>query len=115
MLQSSVSKRFRVSQTFVPPFWPSQSLHESHICVFVRLLTLLASQQPLDALDEFVSVTVSVDADLLQLLVAHVRQHVQRNLPGNNNNNNNKKLNVLLHKRQQRRRFKGDQGRHKHS
>lgn len=53
------------------------------MCACVCFLTLLASQQPLDALNQFVSVTVSVDADLLQLLVTHVCQHVQRNLPGN--------------------------------
>lgn len=47
------------------------------------LLTLLASQQPLDAFDEFVSVTVSVDANLFKLLVAHVCQNIQRNLHGN--------------------------------
>lgn len=41
------------------------------------ILTLLASQQSLDALDEFVSVTVGVDADLLQLFVTHVCQHIQ--------------------------------------
>lgn len=46
------------------------------VCVCV-LLTLLTSQQPLDALDEFVSVTVGIDANLLQLLMAHVCQHVQ--------------------------------------
>lgn len=53
-------------------------------CVCACALTLLASQQPLDALDQFVSVPIGVDADLFQLLVTHVCQHVQRNLPGNN-------------------------------
>lgn len=53
------------------------------MCVCVCFLTLLASQKPLDALDELVSVTVSVDANLFQLLVTHVCQHIQRNLPGN--------------------------------
>ena len=43
-------------------------------------LTLLAPQQPLDALDELVAMAVGVDPDLLQLLVAHVCQHVQRDL-----------------------------------
>lgn len=54
------------------------------LCVCVCFLTLLASQQPLNALDEFVSMTISVDADLFQLLVTHVCQHIQRNLPGDN-------------------------------
>lgn len=58
----------------------SQLYNPSYMCAF--FLTLLASQQPLDALDEFVSVTVSVDADLFQLLVTHVCQHIQRDLPG---------------------------------
>lgn len=47
--------------------------------------TLLSSQQPLDALDEFVPMAVRVDADLFQLFVTHVCQHVQRNLPQNKN------------------------------
>lgn len=42
--------------------------------------TLLTAQQPLNAFDEFVSVPVCVDPDLLELLVAHVSQHIQRNL-----------------------------------
>ena len=52
-----------------------------YVCVCVCFLTLLATQQPLDALDEFVSVTIGVDADLFQLLVTHVCQHIQRYLP----------------------------------
>lgn len=36
------------------------------------LLTLLSTQQPFDAFDEFMTVPVSVDADLLEFLVAHI-------------------------------------------
>lgn len=36
------------------------------------ILTLLSSQQPFDAFDEFMTVTVSIDADLLEFLVAHI-------------------------------------------
>lgn len=43
-------------------------------------LTLLATQQPLHSLNEFVAVAVGIDPDLLQLLVTHVNQHVQGNL-----------------------------------
>lgn len=44
------------------------------------LLTLLSSQQPFDAFDEFMTVSVSVDADLLEFLVTHVGQHIQSDL-----------------------------------
>ena len=40
------------------------------------LLTLLAAQQPLNTLDELVSVAVGVNPNLLQLLVAHVSQDI---------------------------------------
>lgn len=63
----------------------------------VCFLTLLTSQQPLDALDEFVPVTVGVDADLLQLLMTHICQHVQRNLPGNNSKHSVSERNILPH------------------
>lgn len=46
-------------------------------------LTLLSSQESLHAFDEFVAVTVGVDPNLLQLLVAHIGQDIQRNLHGN--------------------------------
>lgn len=42
--------------------------------------TLLAAQQPLNTLDELVSVAVRVNSNLLQLLVTHVSQHVQGDL-----------------------------------
>lgn len=45
-----------------------------------QCLTLLAAQQSLHSLNELVAVAVGVDPDLLQLLVAHVNQHVQGNL-----------------------------------
>lgn len=41
---------------------------------------MLTAQQSLDAFDKLVAVTVRVDADLLQLLVAHISQHVQSDL-----------------------------------
>lgn len=46
----------------------------------VRVPTLLTPQQPLDAFNEFVSVSVSVYTDLLQLLMTHISQHVQSDL-----------------------------------
>lgn len=51
-----------------------------HAGINSRPITLLAAQQPFDALDELVAMAVGVDPDLLQLLVAHVCQHVQRDL-----------------------------------
>lgn len=48
--------------------------------VLICLLTLLATQQPLNTLDELMSVAISVDPNLLQLLVAHVSQDIQSNL-----------------------------------
>lgn len=42
--------------------------------------TLLSSQQPLDAFDEFVTVSISIDADLLEFLVTHISQHIQSDL-----------------------------------
>lgn len=52
-------------------------------------LTLLTAQQPLNAFDEFVSVAVRIDPDLLELLVPHVSQHIQRNLKQHINTNQN--------------------------
>lgn len=45
-----------------------------------KTLTLLSSQQPLDAFDEFMTVSVSTDADLLEFLMTHIGQHVQSDL-----------------------------------
>lgn len=65
---------------------PNQSLQISQFVYMARCdkrrhrLTLLAAQQPLHALDQFVSVAVRVDPDLLQLLVTHVGEHVQGDL-----------------------------------
>lgn len=44
------------------------------------LLTLLTTQQPLNTFDKFVSVAVGVNANLLQLLVTHVSQHIKGDL-----------------------------------
>ena len=44
------------------------------------VVTLLAAQQPLNTLDQLVSVSVRVDSDLLQLLVTHVGQNIQADL-----------------------------------
>lgn len=45
-----------------------------------KALTLLTAQQSLDAFDKLVAVTIRIDADLLQLLMAHISQHVQSDL-----------------------------------
>lgn len=52
-------------------------------------LTLLTAQQPLNAFDEFVPVAVRVDTDLLELLMPHVSQNIQRNLTQQMNTNQN--------------------------
>lgn len=52
------------------------------MCASVKLLTLLASKEPLNSLNEFVPVTVGIYTDLLQLLVTHVCEYIQWNLPG---------------------------------
>ncbi len=52
-------------------------------------LTLLTAQQPLNAFHEFVPVAVRVNPDLLELLMAHVSQNIQRNLTQQMNINQN--------------------------
>lgn len=46
----------------------------------VGVATWLATKQPLNTLDELMSVAISINSNLLQLLVTHVSQHIQRDL-----------------------------------
>lgn len=56
--------------------WVAELCVEVCMCV----LTLRPADEPLHSFDDLVSVSVGVYADLLQLTVTHLHQHIQSNL-----------------------------------
>ena len=70
---------------FINNFSPNLSLHSlisSWVSILWDVLSSLtfASEQLLDAFEDLMAVTVGVDADILELIVSHLHQHVHSDL-----------------------------------